>query len=89
MNSAWGMQSSDKIQMTTKCTNLQLHLKFICFINIISELEALIFLHACYNSVEKAKACLDTYFTCRTHCPEFFGKRDVNGADVTAQMKIL
>lgn len=55
----------------------------------ISELEALIFLHACHNSVEKAKACLDTYYTCRTHCPEFFGKRDVNGADVAQQMNIL
>lgn len=55
----------------------------------VLELEALIFLHACHNSVEKAKICLDTYYTCRTHCPEFFAKRDVNGADVKAQMEIL
>lgn len=54
-----------------------------------TELEAIIFLHACNYSVEKAKTCMDTYFTVRTHCPEFFGKRDVNGADITAQMKVL
>lgn len=56
---------------------------------LISELEALIFLHACYNSMEKAKIAMDTYHTTRTHCPEFFAKRDVNGADVAAQMKVL
>lgn len=65
-----------------------LTLGFSSLVSIL-ELEALIFLYACHNSVEKAKVCLDTYFTCRTHCPEFFGKRDVNGADVVAQMKTM
>lgn len=39
--------------------------------------------------MEKAKIAMDTYHTTRTHCPEFFAKRDVNGADVAAQMKVL
>ncbi|XP_031637357.1 alpha-tocopherol transfer protein-like [Contarinia nasturtii] len=55
----------------------------------ITELDAIIFLHACNYSVEKAKICMDTYYTIRTHCPEFFGQRDVNGHDITAQMNIL
>lgn len=53
------------------------------------ELEAIIFLHACENSMEKAKVCMDTYHTTRTHCPEFFGNRDVFGQDVSNQMKTL
>lgn len=58
-------------------------------ISFFSELEALIFLHACNYSIEKAKICMDTYHTTRTHCPEFFANRDVNGSDVQSQMKIL
>lgn len=54
-----------------------------------TELEAIVFLHACDYSMEKAKICMDTYHTTRTHCPEFFGKRDVCGQDVCSQMKIL
>lgn len=61
----------------------------IIFSNCFIELEAIIFLHACYYSVEKAKTCMDTYHTTRTHCPEFFAKRDVNGTDIAGQMKIL
>lgn len=54
-----------------------------------AELEAAIFLHACYYSVEAAKTCLDAYHTTRTHVPEFFGNRDVLGQDIQSQMKIL
>lgn len=53
------------------------------------ELEALIFYHACYNSVERAKSCMDAYYSVRTHSPEFFANRDVAGADIAAQMKIM
>ncbi|GLG95805.1 Retinol-binding protein pinta, partial [Gryllus bimaculatus] len=38
--------------------------------------ELALFLHSCYFSVEAAKATLDTYFTVRTHLPEFFAQRD-------------
>jgi len=55
----------------------------------ITELEAIIFLHACYYSIERAKICMDTYHTTRTLCPEFFSNRDVNGADIAAQMKVM
>lgn len=57
--------------------------------SIDAELEAIVFLHACGYSMEKAKICMDTYHTTRTHCPEFFAKRDVFGPDVVGQMKIL
>ncbi|KAJ6636959.1 Alpha-tocopherol transfer protein-like [Pseudolycoriella hygida] len=53
------------------------------------ELEAICFLHACYYSVEQAKVCLDTYHTARTHWPEFFKNRNVEGIDVTSQMKVV
>lgn len=47
------------------------------------------FLHACNYSMEAAKVCMDAFHTTRTHVPEFFGNRDVNGEDVTNQMKIM
>lgn len=54
-----------------------------------AELEACMFLHASNYSMEAAKACMDAHHTTRTHVPEFFANRDVNGDDVKNQMKIM
>ncbi|KAF5297259.1 hypothetical protein FQR65_LT10031 [Abscondita terminalis] len=42
----------------------------------ISEIELVYFLHSCYYSIEKTKATIDSFFTLKTACPEFFGKKD-------------
>lgn len=47
------------------------------------------FLHACHNDVEAAKKRMETYYTFRTHCPEFYSDRDVNGEDLKTAMEIM
>lgn len=54
----------------------------------VIEMEALIFVHACEYDLEKAKKCMDLYYTIRTMCPEIFGDRDVFGSDIEAQLKV-
>lgn len=48
---------------------------FLCF---ISEIEVILFLHSCKYSTEYAKQVIDSFLTCRTHCPEFFKDRSLN-----------
>ncbi|KAJ6634789.1 hypothetical protein Bhyg_13368, partial [Pseudolycoriella hygida] len=55
----------------------------------LNELEIIVYLHSCYNSLEAAKVCIDTAFTIRTHCPDFFANRDVLGKDVEGQMGVM
>ncbi|GLG95800.1 Uncharacterized protein GBIM_02694 [Gryllus bimaculatus] len=50
--------------------------------------ELALFLHSCYYSVEAAKVTADTYFTARTHLPEFFSNRDATRPDVAQAAKI-
>lgn len=54
----------------------------------VAEFEAIMFVHACEYDLEKAKKCMDLYYTIRTMCPDLFGNRDVFGADIEAQMKV-
>ncbi|GJQ85278.1 hypothetical protein Trydic_g23177 [Trypoxylus dichotomus] len=41
----------------------------------ITELQLILFLHSCYYRIEATKACIETFCTVRTHCPEFFQNR--------------
>ncbi|KAK9754146.1 CRAL/TRIO domain [Popillia japonica] len=41
----------------------------------ITELQLILFLHSCYYRIEPTKACIETFYTARTHCPEFFQNR--------------
>lgn len=51
-------------------------------------MEAIHFVHACEYDLEKAKKCMDLYYTIRTMCTDLFSSRDVFGADIEAQMKV-
>lgn len=42
----------------------------------ISDKELALFVHSNYYLLEPTKVCIDTYFTIRTHVPEFFSSRD-------------
>ncbi|XP_055677710.1 retinol-binding protein pinta-like [Lutzomyia longipalpis] len=48
----------------------------------ISELEAILFIHSCYYSLEQAKKTIDVHYTIRTHSPEFFAKRDSSAREI-------
>lgn len=54
----------------------------------VAELEAIIFVHACEYDLEKAKKCMDLYYTIRTMWTEIFSNRDVFGADIEAQLRV-
>lgn len=54
----------------------------------VAENEAIIFVHACEYDLEKAKTCVDLYYTIRTIWTELFSNRDVFGADVEAQLRV-
>ncbi|CAD7092405.1 unnamed protein product [Hermetia illucens] len=63
-------------------TNRQKHLPDI------EEIEAILFLYSCHNSMELAKQTVDLNFTLRTLCPEFFAKRDTSSSDIQRAMKV-
>lgn len=44
----------------------------------ISNSELALFLHSNYYRLEPTKATIDTFFTVRSHIPEFFCNRDPN-----------
>lgn len=44
----------------------------------ISDSELALFLHSNYYRLEPTKTSIDTFFTVRTHVPEFFCSRDPN-----------
>lgn len=46
----------------------------------ISNTELALFLHSNYYRLEPTKATIDTYYTVRTHVPEFFSNRDPLGS---------
>lgn len=52
-------------------------------------METIVFLHSCYYSIENAKLCIDTYYTFRTHCPEFFENRNLKGKELQLAMNTM
>lgn len=46
----------------------------------IADLHLLLFLHSNYNSIEAAKNTVESFFTIRSHVPEFFANRDPLGS---------
>lgn len=55
----------------------------------IAELEALIFLYSNYCQIEATKTAIDSYFTSRTHIPNFFDKRDILGDDLQLAQEVF
>lgn len=45
----------------------------------MSDAELALFFHSNFYRLEPTKVCIDTYFTVRTHVPEFFSNRDPLG----------
>ncbi|XP_031331944.1 alpha-tocopherol transfer protein-like [Photinus pyralis] len=52
----------------------------------ISEVQLIFFLHSCYYSTELAKSTIESFFTLRAQCPEFFANRDPRRAEVRVQI---
>lgn len=60
----------DDVQMLREWCKKQPHLPEI------SDSELALFLHSNYYRLEPTKTTIDTFFTVRTHVPEFFSNRD-------------
>ncbi|XP_071448798.1 alpha-tocopherol transfer protein-like [Hetaerina americana] len=56
---------------------------------VISDAFITLFLHSVYNSIEQAKATIETYFSARTAAPEFFKNRDCFSQDVQFSYKTV
>ena len=46
----------------------------------ITDTELVLFLHSNYYRLEPTKNTIDTFYTVRTHVPEFFSNRNTNEA---------
>ncbi|XP_077290372.1 alpha-tocopherol transfer protein-like [Arctopsyche grandis] len=55
----------------------------------LSDLDIVFFLHSCFYSMEKAKYTIETYYTVRTHVPEFFSNRDPNHSSLVRAMDFI
>ncbi|XP_055378592.1 alpha-tocopherol transfer protein-like [Condylostylus longicornis] len=75
--------SSDEISKLLEWIKQQPHLPEV------TELEAILFLHSCYYSMQLAKQTVDTYFTMRTHVPELFSGINFEKEDLKTAMKIV
>lgn len=56
------------------------------FLPKISDSELAIFLHSNYYLMEPTKTTIDTFYTIRTHVPEFFANRDPVGSKELRKM---
>lgn len=56
----------------------------------ITDSELALFLHSNYYRLEPTKNTIDTFYTVRTHVPEFFSNRDpVNSKDLRHIFKVM
>ncbi|KYN13837.1 PREDICTED: alpha-tocopherol transfer protein-like [Trachymyrmex cornetzi] len=77
------LKESD-IQILRKWSNKQTHLPKM------SDSELVLFLHSNYYQLEPTKTTIDTFFTVRTHVPEFFCNRDlINDKEVKKATKTV
>lgn len=55
----------------------------------ISDSELALFLHSNYYRLEPTKASMDTFYTVRTHVPEFFSNRDINNKEIRQTSQVV
>ncbi|XP_055528169.1 alpha-tocopherol transfer protein-like isoform X2 [Wyeomyia smithii] len=55
----------------------------------ITDLEIILFLHSNYHRIESTKTTIDSFYTCRTHVPEFFDARDITSRELHTVMDLV
>ncbi|KAK5638182.1 hypothetical protein RI129_012477 [Pyrocoelia pectoralis] len=72
----------EDVMILKQWTEMQCHLPHV------SELHLMFFLHSCYYNIEMAKSAIESFFTIRTHCPEFFKNRNPKSTELVKQMNV-
>ncbi|XP_050439739.1 alpha-tocopherol transfer protein-like [Adelges cooleyi] len=55
----------------------------------VTDEHLILFLHSCFYRLELTKSTIESYFTIRTHSPEFFTKRDIDYKPVADIFKTI
>lgn len=55
----------------------------------LSELDVILFFHACKYSIEMTKRTIETNLSVRTHCPEFFHDLDIDRTELKRAMSTV
>lgn len=55
----------------------------------LTDKQLLLFYNACYGVMEKTKACIEKYYSCRKNAPEFFDNRSLDLDEVRNTMEVL
>lgn len=55
----------------------------------LTDKQLLIFYNACYGDMEKTKMCIEKFYNCRKHTPEFFDNRIINSPELKQSLETL
>lgn len=55
----------------------------------LTDKQLVLFYNACYGDLERTKACVEKYYSCRKNSPEFFDNRKVNSAEMAPIVEAL
>lgn len=55
----------------------------------LTDKQLLLFYNACYGDMDKTKICIEKFYCCRKHTPEFFDNRVINSPELKQSLETL